>query len=280
MSSKNKRPADPASHPHKRPKHPGGAAHAMRADMSHKPQWFPFPLELDAEEGDTLIRWGTQYLLNQKVTDIQHITREAGRTEVFLDSFISKTISSSSRVQDDAQKSGTVAAVEIMKKVSRQLLANIASTHPGIDPGRLRVLASIMAVDAGAGAQTNHMDNPNGIYFTAMIPLTAHKDQGGTVFTSGKKHKKDDPVDIPPGSPARLGYYFAGNQYHYGGANRSNGVRVVLALIATNGLDKHNRHDRVCPLIEIEQGGEKKKKSRPFPRRRPRRTGTESAPAV
>ena len=103
----------------------------------------------------------------------------------------------------------------------------------------MNVMFSILLVEDGAASQKMHVDNNDadvGDYWSAIIPLTDHPDQGGTEFQNG-------------GTPLLgRGYYFGGNVPHRGTRNSSGHTRYALMTVITRIVDE-NRSLSETPIV-------------------------------
>jgi hypothetical protein len=107
----------------------------------------------------------------------------------------------------------------------------------------VKVFFSIIAVEPRAAEQTMHVDNDtyNGTYWSAIIPLTDHLNQGGTEFRDGDENTP----------PRGKGYYFGGNVMHRGITNRSAFTRYALMTVITDVADitDINRSEFETPIV-------------------------------
>jgi len=121
-----------------------------------------------------------------------------------------------------------------VSKIIRLLITQVRARLGGggvLNMDKKLCYASMMLIKANAQSQRVHCDNGytgKCGYYTAIVPLTTHDNQGDTEFVV----EGQDAYQTYRGAKA-----FRGDLLHRGGANRSQRERIALALVFADAPD-------------------------------------------
>lgn len=205
--------------------------------------------------------------------DISHMTftdtieRGRGRLDCLLDPFLAylsrndskKTFRNSDRLRNkDAKKRAEIQRIVDNIRSSAEC---VVQTMKGVESigltGPYTVYASLLQVASGACAQEFHQDcavskAASKTYWTVLVPLTSHKNQGGTEFAESELAARElTDLTMPKCEALKQGYCFDGQTYHRGTKNCSGMTRIALQLVVIKGKrEDPNRPKGVqVPLI-------------------------------